>query len=158
RMLGPAYALAMALPDPVPGARSSSPAVPGEQSRSPAGPGGQSEGDRTPTRPLDVARPRLARGGYRPTPGAAIARGAGITPAAVYAYFAGKDALFVAAVDRDADALIASARAARTGTTVVDRLVASVDALADGLARHPLAQRVLAGLEPDVIGRLLDLP
>ncbi len=116
----------------------SSPAVP-------AVPGELSKGDRTRARLLDVAVARFARDGYRRTSVSDIARDAGVTPAAVYAYFAGKEALFVAAVDRDADGLIDSARAARHGTTVVARLVAFVDALAARLEHHPLARRVLAG-------------
>jgi AcrR family transcriptional regulator len=129
-----------------------------DSSSSPALAGEPSKGNRTRARLLDVAVARFARDGYRRTSVSDIARDAGVTPAAVYAYFAGKEALFVAAVDRDADGLIESARTARGGATVVQRLVAFLDALASRLEQHPLARRVLAGREPEVIGRLLDLP
>jgi AcrR family transcriptional regulator len=133
-------------------------ALPDAAAAAPAPAAGNGKGDRTRSRLLAVAVERFARDGYRRTSVSDIARDAGVTPAAVYAYFAGKEALFVAAVDRDADALIEAARAAKTGATVVARLIEAVDALVRGVGEHPLARRVLAGLEPDVIGRLLDLP
>jgi AcrR family transcriptional regulator len=133
-------------------------ALPDSPPPAPPGPGEPSKGDRTRARLLAVAVKRFARDGYRRTSVSDIARDAGVTPAAVYAYYTGKEALFVAAVDRDADGLIESARTARRGATVVERLVAFLDALATRLDHHPLARRVLAGREPEVIGRLLDLP
>ena len=64
------------------------------------------KGDRTRQRLLEIAVRRFAADGFRRTSVSDIARDADLTPAAVYAYFAGKDALFQAAVDADASALI----------------------------------------------------
>ena len=55
---------------------------------------------------------RFAADGFRRTSVSDIAREAGLTPAAAYAYFAGKEGLFQAAVDADAGALIEGARSA----------------------------------------------
>jgi AcrR family transcriptional regulator len=118
-----------------------------------------SKGDRTRARIVDRAVARFATDGFRRSTLSAIARDAGLTPAAVYAYFEGKEALFVAAVDHDADALIADAlRAVPDGAAVTQRWLAFVTAIRGALADHPLARRVLAGQEPDVTARLLDLP
>lgn len=117
------------------------------------------KGDRTRRRLLDHAITRFAADGYRRTSVSDIARDAGLTPAGAYAYFASKEALFVAAVDDDAGGLIDRARDARaTQTAVIDRQLVGITALADGLAAHPLARRVLGGREPEVVARLLDLP
>lgn len=119
----------------------------------------QTKGDRTRARLLERAIARFATDGYRATSLSAVARDVGLTPAAVYAYFAGKDALFFAAVDHDADGLIADAlRAVPDGAPLPQRWLAFVSAIRGALADHPLARRVLAGREPDVTARLLDLP
>jgi TetR/AcrR family transcriptional repressor of nem operon len=115
------------------------------------------KGDRTRRRLLELAVERFAREGFRRTSVSDIARDAGLSPAAAYAYYAGKEALFIAAVDHDAGGLIDEARGAKTSTDQVGRLVESLGALSAGLERHPLARRVLGGHEPDVIARLLDL-
>ena len=52
---------------------------------------------------LELAVGRFAADGYRRTSVSDIARDADLTPAAVYAYFANKEALFQAAVDADAE-------------------------------------------------------
>ena len=116
------------------------------------------KGDRTRDRLLNIAIRQFAHSGFRVTSVSEIAREAQLTPAAVYAYFAGKDGLFVAAVDADAASLIDTAVRGTRGSNSFDRLVSTVTALIEGLAHHPLARRVLAGHEPDVIGRLLELP
>jgi AcrR family transcriptional regulator len=117
------------------------------------------KGERTRARLLEIAVRRFAAEGYRRTSVSDIARDAELTPAAVYAYFSGKEALFEAAVDFDAAALIDEARDALPAATPVrERLLAIVAELIDRLDAHPLARRVLAGGEPDVIQRLLDLP
>jgi AcrR family transcriptional regulator len=87
-----------------------------------------------------------------------IARDADLTPAAVYAYFTGKEALFQAAVDADARALIDESREAVDGLPMPEGVAGMVAALGDRLPHHPLAARVLAGHEPDVIDRLVDEP
>lgn len=116
------------------------------------------KGDRTRQRLLEIAVRRFAADGYRRTSVSDIARDADLTPAAVYAYFAGKEALFQAAVDADASALIADAGSAVDGLPLRDGVARIMAVLGDRMAEHPLAARVLSGQEPDVIDRLLDLP
>lgn len=116
------------------------------------------KGERTRARLLDGAIRRFAAEGYRRTSLSDIARDAGLTPAAAYAYFAGKEALFEAAVDADAAALIDEARRAAGDGPVRERELAFIGALVEHVDGHPLARRVLAGLEPEVVHRLLGLP
>jgi AcrR family transcriptional regulator len=117
-----------------------------------------SKGDRTRQRLLEIAVQRFAADGYRRTSVSDIARDAGLTPAATYAYFRNKEALFQAAVDHDAGSLFDRARVAISGTPVAGREAVVLAELAVHVTEHPLAARVLAGREPDVIDRLLDLP
>jgi AcrR family transcriptional regulator len=117
------------------------------------------KGQRTRRRLLELAVARFAVDGYRGTSLSAVAREAGLTPAAAYAYFPSKEALFAAAVDADADALIHEALdRVGGGRPVREGLVLLLAELRAALERHPLARRVLAGREPEVTGRLLDLP
>ena len=116
------------------------------------------KGDRTRRLLLEIAVRRFALDGYRRTSVSDIAREAHLSPAAVYAYFDNKEALFEAAVDLDAGALIDRVRAAIQGTPVRDREAVTLAELADRVTEHPLAARVLSGLEPEVIDRVLDLP
>ncbi len=117
---------------------------------------GTTKGERTQAKILETAVERFGANGFRPTSVAAIARDAGVSAAAPFAYWPSKEALFEAAVDHDAHG-------------VIDELLAGIDAvdpslwltlvnrLLDILGRHPLARRVLAGQEPDVIDRVLEL-
>ena len=117
------------------------------------------KGERTRQRLLDIAVQRFAADGFRRTSVSDIAREAGLTPAAAYAYFAGKEGLFQAAVDADAGALIEAARsAAAAGATARDQLFLFVGELRERVDEHPLARRVLSGLEPEVVARLLTIP
>ncbi|MGH9048365.1 MAG: TetR/AcrR family transcriptional regulator [Acidimicrobiia bacterium] len=116
------------------------------------------KGERTRSRLLEIAIRRFAAEGYRRTSVSDVAREAGLTPAAVYAYFAGKEALFKAAVDADAGALIDDAGPDLGRGTARELFAARVAELVARVDDHPLARRVLAGQEPEVIGRLLDLP
>ncbi|MBV8949457.1 MAG: TetR/AcrR family transcriptional regulator [Actinobacteria bacterium] len=122
-----------------------------------AGPA-ETKGERTRARLVELAILRFAAEGFRRTSVSDIARDAGLTPAAVYAYFAGKEALFEAAVDTDAAALIDDARSRSTTGGILDREVGFVAALMERVDAHPLARRVLAGLEPDAIHRVVRLP
>jgi AcrR family transcriptional regulator len=115
------------------------------------------KGDRTRERLLRIAIRRFATHGYRRTSVSEIAREAGVTPATTYAYFAGKDGLFQAAVDADSAALMGEARTNVTGQTVRARWMPWLPALVAGLVDHPLAARVLRGEEPEMLPRLLDL-
>ncbi|HEX4776405.1 MAG TPA: hypothetical protein VFW74_06515, partial [Acidimicrobiia bacterium] len=58
----------------------------------------------------------------------------------------------------DAAALIDEARRATGEGPVRERELAFVGALIDHVDDHPLARRVLGGLEPEVVHRLLGLP
>jgi AcrR family transcriptional regulator len=117
------------------------------------------KGERTRRRLLDIAVQRFAADGFRRTSVSDIAREAGLTPAAAYAYFAGKDGLFHAAVDADAGALIEAARmAGAKGASAREQLFLFVAELRARVDDHPLARRVLSGLEPEVAARLLTIP
>ena len=117
------------------------------------------KGERTRQRLLDIAVQRFAVDGFRRTSVSDIAREAGLTPAAAYAYFAGKEGLFQAAVDADAGALIEAARSvAAKRASAREQLFLFVAELRERVDDHPLARRVLSGLEPEVAGRLLTIP
>ncbi len=116
------------------------------------------KGERTRRRLLTLAISRFAVAGYRRTSVSEIARDAGLTPAAAYAYFTDKEALFVAAVDADAAGLVEEALAEVPDGPPRDRVLGLIAALVAGLDRHRLARRVLAGLEPEVTARLAELP
>lgn len=117
------------------------------------------KGDRTRQALLDAAVARFAREGYRGTSVADVCRDAGLSTTASYPYFANKEALFIAAVDEDVAALIDDAVSLvvidedpdHWGRVIMRALVAHVDA-------HPLAARILRGLEPDFTMRLLHIP
>ena len=76
-----------------------------------------------------------------------------------YAYFPNKEALFLAAVDDDAAGVIQEGLATVLDVPDVrrwhDTLIFS---LVDAVERHPLARRLLAGLEPEVTVRVLEIP
>jgi AcrR family transcriptional regulator len=119
----------------------------------------ETKGERTRRRLLELAVARFAEQGYRSTSVSSIAREAGVTQAAVYAYFPNKEALFEAAVDRDAAGLIAAARAELDeGLPLADQIPVLLLHLRLGVDQYRLARRVLAGQEPEVIARLVDLP
>src|SRR6476661_5998261 len=64
------------------------------------------KGDRTRRAVLDAAIARFGREGYRATSVADIARDAKVGGTVAYAYFADKEALFLAALDEDAAEVI----------------------------------------------------
>ncbi|MGZ4682556.1 MAG: TetR/AcrR family transcriptional regulator [Acidimicrobiales bacterium] len=116
------------------------------------------KGERTRQRLLELAIDHFGRQGYRTTSVSEIARAAGLTQATAYAYFDSKESLFVAALDIDATTLVTEAHQALAGVPVREKLVAYLVQLYDGLEQRPLARRVLAGLEPEVLPHLIDLP
>jgi AcrR family transcriptional regulator len=126
---------------------------------SPANPASPTKGDRTRQALLQAAIVRFAREGYRGTSVADVCRDARLSTTASYPYFANKEALFIAAVDEDVAELIDDAVLFVTidedpghwGRVIMRALVAHVDA-------HPLAGRILRGLEPDFTMRLLHIP
>jgi AcrR family transcriptional regulator len=140
-------------------------AKPGDPQAKPGDPQAKSasvrgaKGEQTRRAILDAAIVRFGQDGYRATSVTDIAREAGVGPTLTYAYFPNKEALFLAALDEDAAGVIEDGTglgAAGDGPTELSAsfmasLVAAVD-------RHPLARRVLAGLEPHATDRLLDIP
>lgn len=118
-----------------------------------------SKGEQTRRSVLDAAVERFGRDGFRATSVADIARDAGVGGTVPYAYFHGKEALFLAALDDDAAAVIGeglpgvleSPGPTQWREELILRLVEALD-------RHPLARRVLAGLEPDVTERVVEIP
>jgi len=118
------------------------------------------KGERTRQVLLDAAIDRFGRDGFRGTSLAAIARDARLSGTAAYAYFPSKEALFVAAVDEDAAAVL------REGLATLEDDVIDVDrwretlifTLMAAVERHSLARRILAGREPDFSIRLLTIP
>lgn len=116
------------------------------------------KGDRTRQALLAAAVRRFADDGYKAVALADVARDVGVTPAAVYAYFPGKEALFRAAVDADAADLVERGLAVLQGDGAAVPWPTLIPILVGALPEHPLARRVLAGLEPESTGRLLDIP
>lgn len=116
------------------------------------------KGEQTRHAILTAAIERFGRDGYRATSVADIARDAGVSGTLAYAYFPNKEALFLAAVDEDAAAVI------RDGLSVIgepgtpDWRQSLIFTLLEAVDRHPLARRLLAGLEPDVTERVLEIP
>jgi AcrR family transcriptional regulator len=123
-----------------------------------AEPKGERKGQRTRQALLASAIRRFALDGYKGVTLTDVARDVGISPAAVYAYFTGKDALFAAAVDADAAGLIDLALSEVMGQHFRLDWAGLLGRLLGALPDHPLARRVLAGLEPETIGRLVEIP
>ena len=121
----------------------------------------QRKGELTRQAILHAAIDRFGRDGYRSASVADIARDAAVSGTLAYAYFPNKEALFLAAVDEDAAAVINEGL-----STILDDLHAGPDdwrqallvTLVAAVDRHPLARRLLAGLEPDVTDRVLEIP
>lgn len=118
----------------------------------------ETKGERTRRRILEIAVERFGNRGFRGTSVSEIARAAGLTQAASYAYYESKESLFLAAVDADATALIEEAHAMVEGTPIRTLLPAYVVFLVAALENHPLAKRVLGGHEPEAVPRLVGLP
>ncbi|HEX5266101.1 MAG TPA: helix-turn-helix domain-containing protein [Acidimicrobiales bacterium] len=116
------------------------------------------KGARTRQSLLDSAVRRFAANGYRGTSVSEVARDVGLTPAAVYAYFGGKEELFAAAVDADAAGLIEGALSPVLSGTFDMEWAGLIAALLERLPRHPLARRLLSGLEPEHTVRMLEIP
>jgi AcrR family transcriptional regulator len=117
------------------------------------------KGEQTRRAILGAAISRFARDGFRPTAVADIARDAGVSGTLAFNYYPNKEALFLAAVDEDSAGLIQIAvdhihdfvGRQDWRATLLLRLVDAVD-------EHPLAKRLLGGLEPDVTARVLEIP
>src|SRR5204862_5560098 len=75
------------------------------------------------------------------------------------AYFADKEALFLAALDEDAAAVIDEGLSSIfESKDLPDWRQALLFTLVGAVERRPLAKRLLAGLEPDVTDRVLEIP
>ena len=116
------------------------------------------KGEATRLAVLDAAITRFGRDGYRSTSVADIARDVGVSGSAPFAYFATKEALFIAAVDHDAAAVmtegfggLAHGKSEHWRAQIIVGLLAALE-------HHPLAHRVLSGREPDFTARLLRVP
>lgn len=108
---------------------------------------------------LDAAIARFGRDGYKATSVADIARDAGVGGTVAYAYFPNKEALFLAAADEDAAAVIHDGLGiALEGPSLPDFPQKLILTLLGSLEHHPLARRLLAGREPDVTERVLGIP
>lgn len=108
---------------------------------------------------LAAAIDRFGRDGYWATSVADIARDAGVGGTVAYSYFPNKEALFLAAVDEDAAGVIDEGFLSVFNDTELDDWQAHlIVTLVDAVDRHPLARRLLAGLEPEVTARVLDIP
>lgn len=108
---------------------------------------------------LDAAIVRFGREGFRSTSVADVARDAGVGGTVPYAYFENKQALFLAALDEDAAGVIGEGlHSMFDESESVEWRETLIFALVDALGRHPLARRVLSGLEPAVTYRMLELP
>lgn len=119
----------------------------------------QGKGEQTRRTILTAAITRFGRDGYRSTSVADIARDASVGGTVAYAYFPNKEALFLAALDEDAAAVIHDGLSSVIEQPhVQDWPQTLIFTLVDAVERHPLARRVLAGLEPDVTDRVLEIP
>jgi AcrR family transcriptional regulator len=117
------------------------------------------KGEQTRRAVLEAAIERFGRDGYRATSVADIARDASVGGTVAYAYFSNKEALFLAALDEDAAAVMQEGLSRILDAPHVREWRETLlFTLADALDRHPLARRVLAGLEPDVTDRVVDIP
>lgn len=118
----------------------------------------ETKGERTRRLLLEQAIARFGARGYRATSVSEIARSIGLTQAASYAYFDSKESLFDAAVDEDANRLLAQAQTLAGNASAEQLIPMLLVGIIGSLDQHPLLRRVLAGLEPDAITRLVNLP
>lgn len=118
-----------------------------------------SKGAQTRRTILDAAISRFGRDGYRATSVADIAREADVGGTVAYSYFPNKEALFLAAVDEDAAGVISEGfLPVLDDDRIEDWQSRLIFNLLDAVDRHPLARRLLAGLEPEVTVRVLGIP
>ncbi len=119
----------------------------------------ETKGAQTRRAILDSAIARFGRDGYRATSVADIARDASVGGTVAYAYFPSKEALFLAAVDEDAAGVIHEGLATvMDNPEVLNWRDTLIFTLVGAVEHHPLARRLLAGLEPEVTARVLEIP
>ena len=113
--------------------------------RRPLGRPAAAESGETRARILRAARENFAAGGYRRASNQAIAAAAGVTPNALYHYFASKADLFAAAHEAALAVLLDAYRAAAAGSREpVEQLCALVEANATLNRAHPGLAEFLA--------------
>jgi AcrR family transcriptional regulator len=118
-----------------------------------------SKGDRTRQSLITTAIVRFAREGYRGSSVADICRDARLSTTASYPYFPNKEALFVAAVDDDVAGFIADGVSLGVVETVPEHWARAIlSGLLTSVDTHPLARRIVSGLEPEFTMRLLGIP
>lgn len=135
-------------------------------SRVGAGAATTARGERTRRLLVDAARERFARDGFRGTSVAVISRHAGLGSTTAFVHFDNKEALFFAAVDDDLTSMFGEFSAYLDGLLALGTEALSEEGVLQGLLgavidiieRHPLARRLLAGLEPEFTERVLDSP
>lgn len=116
------------------------------------------KGEQTRQTILDAAIVRFGRDGYRASSVADIARDAGVGGTVAYAYFENKESLFLAALDTDAAAVINEGVLHLLDEDRIEWQETLVLALIDAIEQHPLAKRVLSGLEPHATDRVIEIP
>lgn len=120
------------------------------------------KGEQTRQAILDAAVDRFGRDGFQRSSVAAIARDAGVSRSLAYAYFQDREALFRDALDQDVSGLLDDSISRVALEMSDDPERASwrnnlLSSLLDAIDDHPLARRALAGLEPEITGRVADL-
>lgn len=116
------------------------------------------KGEQTRQTILDAAIVRFGRDGYRASSVADIARDAGVGGTVAYAHFENKESLFLAALDTDAAAVINEGVLHLLDEDRIEWQETLVLALIDAIEQHPLAKRVLSGLEPHATDRVIEIP
>lgn len=120
-----------------------------------AGASAPGRGDVTRRAVLDAAIDRFGRDGFRRTSVTSIARQAGLGSTTTYVHYPTKEALFDAAAEDDLASLFVKV------VEVIDLAdptvgpTAQIGTLLAELEHHPLAARLVGGLEPELTDRLL---
>ena len=119
-----------------------------------------SKGAQTRQAVLRAAIARFGRDGYRAASVADIARDAEVGATVPYAYFSDKETLFLAAIDEDAAGVIEEGCSHLLSNEAFDSdwRQTLIFTLVEAVDHHPLARRLLAGLEPHITDRVLQIP
>jgi AcrR family transcriptional regulator len=118
--------------------------------------GAVSKGEMTLRRLIDEAIRQFGDRGYQQTTLASVARSTGLTPAALYPYFATKHAMFLAAAEADLGSWCHGAReASRNSTTPWLTLLATMLAR---VHQHHLVVRVIRSESPELLAEVIALP
>src|SRR3954463_10281223 len=97
----------------------------------------QTKGAQTRQAILDAAIVRFGRDGYRTTSVADIARDAGVGGTVAYSYFPSKEALFLAAIDDDAAAVIHEGLSSMIDDSIADWRETLIFTLLASVEHHP---------------------